>query len=560
LKKFKNWLANLQTPQTNMVIMTALFIMITGNIAFFSRLIGIYPISLKHAPFLISVTLFFTVATALFLLFLSAFTAFSGRASRWLLAILLVVSSLAAYYMDAYGAIIDSVMLGNMLQTDKNEVAGLLNFSMFVRVILLGFLPAWWVIKQKTKATISNSQPLKTELKSRAKLIGVGLLALVVLVLPFTQNYASFVRQHKYTRMYANPTFYSYSVYRFFEQKFKFIPPAKLVEVAKDANYIPKHSNHELMIMVVGETARFDRFSLNGYHRITNPMLAKEDVLSLKNVSSCGTSTGVSVPCMFSVLKRTEYDQNQALSMQNALDVLALHGVEVLWRDNNSDSKGVALRVPYQNFKTPTNNPVCEKSECRDIGMLAGLDAYIKANNNKDILIVLHQMGNHGPEYYQRYPKAFEQFKPACQTGELSECSQEEVDNAYDNAILYTDYFLSQVIAFLKKYDDQYETAMLYVSDHGESLGENGFWLHAAPYAVAPKEQTHVPAIVWLGKHFDYNIGSLQPYKDYPLSHDDVFCSLLTAFELKTKSCDAQIPWLMQHEDLNAESEESAQH
>ena len=184
--------------------------------------------------------------------------------------------------------------------------------------------------------------------------------------------------------------------------------------------------------------------------------------------------------------------------------------------------------------------------------MLSGLDKYIAARKGKDILIVLHQMGNHGPEYYRRYPKEFEQFKPMCMTGELQDCSQQEIDNSYDNAILYTDYFLSNVIDLLKKYDDSHATAMLYVSDHGESLGEHGFYLHAAPYMIAPKEQTHVPAIVWMGKHFDYNLSQLKPYKDYAFSHDDVFCSLLVSFELDAKMCEAKKDMLMQNQTLKA--------
>ncbi len=271
----------------------------------------------------------------------------------------------------------------------------------------------------------------------------------------------------------------------------------------------------------------------------------------MSNVSSCGTSTGVSVPCMFSALNRKDYSKEEALNQENALDVLFDHGVQILWRDNNSDSKGVATRMKYEDFKSPTHNPVCE-GECRDIGMLSGLDKYIEARRGKDILIVLHQMGNHGPEYYRRYPKEFERFKPVCMTGELQNCTQEEIDNGYDNAILYTDYFLSNVIDLLKKYDNTFATSMLYVSDHGESLGEHGLYLHAAPYVIAPKEQTHVPAIVWMGKYFDYSKTQLMPYKDYPLSHDDLFCSLLVAFELDSKTCEAKKEVLMQNLDFKA--------
>jgi lipid A ethanolaminephosphotransferase len=137
-------------------------------------------------------------------------------------------------------------------------------------------------------------------------------------------------------------------------------------------------------------------------------------------------------------------------------------------------------------------------------------------------------------------------------TGELRDCTKEAVDNSYDNAILYTDYFLSEVINFLKKYDGDYETAMLYVSDHGESLGEKGVWLHAAPYMVAPKAQTHVPAILWLGEHFDYKLSQVMPYKDYPLSHDDLFCTLLVAYELDSKTCEAKKEMLMENVDIKA--------
>ena len=207
--------------------------------------------------------------------------------------------------------------------------------------------------------------------------------------------------------------------------------------------------------------------------------------------------------------------------------------------------------MEYQDFKTPTFNPVCE-GECRDIGMLHGLDEYIASKKGKDIMIVLHQMGNHGPEYYRRYPKEFARFQPMCMTGELRDCTQEEIDNSYDNAILYTDYFLSEVINFLKKYDGDYETAMLYVADHGESLGKHGIYLHAAPYMAAPKEQTHVPAILWLGQHFDYQLDQVRPYQDYPLTHDDLFCSVLVAFELDSRVCAAKKEMLIENLDIKA--------
>lgn len=448
--------------------------------------------------------------------------------------------------MDHLGVIIDTVMIDNIIQTDRNEISGLMTSSLIVRTFIFGLIPAWLVIKYFPKNT-----NFKQELIARLKTIGFLILGIVALVIPFTADYATFIREHKIVRFYANPTYATYSSIKFLTSKLNGkANNGPLINVAGDTKNLDlADSKKELIIMVVGETARADRFSLNGYKRDTNPRLSKEDVVSFSNVSSCGTSTSVSVPCMFSSLGRENYDKEKALAQENLLDVLNHHGIAVLWRDNNSDSKGVATRIRYEDFKSPTLNPVCH-GECRDIGMLNKLDEYINQNKGKDIFIVLHQMGNHGPEYYRRYPKEFEKFKPACQTGELRDCTQQEIDNAYDNAILYTDYFLSEVISFLKKHDDRFETAMLYVSDHGESLGEHGLYLHAAPYMLAPKEQKHVPAILWTGSNFDYNIDDIKPFKNQALSHDDLFCSVMIAYELESGMCGGKNKMLTKNKNL----------
>ena len=542
---FPNILKKLTSPfskassQTRGIFLVVAFMMLTGNLALFGRIVENYPLTISNLPFILSLTLFFSLATAIFFLLIC-----HGKATRWILAIYLLVVSQAAYYMDKFGVVVDVSMLDNIMQTDVREFAGLLTMSLVVRTLLLGIIPAWLVIKYFPKSVSGFA-----EILPRLRVLGILLLLLIVVVAPFSGGYASFIRQHKATRFYANPIYSTYSIVKYVDQQINIAKVVPLKHIAQDAKKLGSSGKPELMVMVVGETARADRFSLNGYHKDTNPMLAQQGVVSLSNVSSCGTSTSVSVPCMFSALGRKAYDKETALNQQNALDVLAAHGVEILWRDNNSDSKGVATRLKVEDFRTPTLNPVCE-GECRDIGMLTGLEQYIEARKGKDILIVFHQMGNHGPEYYKRYPKEFEKFKPVCTTGELKDCSHEEIDNSYDNAILYTDYFLSKVIDFLKKYDDERATAMLYVSDHGESLGEHGIYLHSAPYMVAPKEQTHVPGIVWMGKNFDYKNEQLLPHKDDALSQDDLFCTLLVTFKLDTQMCEAKKGMLMQNPTL----------
>jgi lipid A ethanolaminephosphotransferase len=533
------------TPLNRNIILAALFIMLTGNLSLFKRLLEIYPITLGNLPFLLSLTVFFTLATMLFFLLISY-----GRATRWVLAFFLITSSQAAYYMDQYSVVIDTVMLDNIAQTDLREAAGLFNMNLVIRTCLLGLIPAWLALRYRP---VIHS--FKAELKSRVLLLLVLIIALFAVVAPFTAGYASFIREHKMTRMFANPIYFTYSGILYAAQKFKSTKVIALKRTATDTVEIGKKYKNELIILVVGETARADRFSLNGYTKETNPELSKQDVISMTNVSSCGTSTGESVPCMFSNMTRKHFDREEALHIENALDVLYEHGVQILWRDNNSDSKGVAVRMQYEDFKSPTLNPVCDE-ECRDIGMLSGLDKFIASKGSKDILIVLHQMGNHGPEYYRRYPKEFEKFTPTCKNSDLKNCTPQEINNAYDNAILYTDFFLSKVIEFLKKYDGQYETAMLYVSDHGESLGEHGMYLHAAPYILAPKEQTHIPAIVWMGQRFDYKIDQLKPYRDYPLSHDDLFCMLLVGFEMDSKTCEARRNILFENRDLKNKGKE----
>jgi lipid A ethanolaminephosphotransferase len=290
----------------------------------------------------------------------------------------------------------------------------------------------------------------------------------------------------------------------------------------------------KLVILVVGETARADRFSLNGYEKETNPLLKNEDIFNFENTYSCGTATAVSVPCMFSIYGRDNYSNEKGRYTENVLDILKKSGVNVLWLDNNSDSKGVALRVEYQDYKDPKNNPICD-GECRDEGMLSNLQTYIDSKKENDIVIVLHQMGNHGPAYYKRYPKSFEKFTPMCKDNQVENCSMEEISNAYDNAILYTDYFLSKTIDFLKQHND-FDTSMIYMSDHGESLGENNLYLHGYPYAIAPDTQKHVPFIMWFGKDMKTTIDAdkLKSMNNQNLSHDNLFHTVLGLFNVKT--------------------------
>lgn len=520
------------------IILCALFIFFSSSTVFISKLLEVY----AHQPggllFTASATALFAIATMLFFLLIC-----HGRMTRWILAFFLLAASQAGYYMAQYGVVIDVDMLDNALQTDAAEFWGLVTPSLVWRTLLLGVLPAWLVLR-------SDLRPVRLlpAFKARLLTIGTSLGLAVLLVAPMTASYASFIREHKLVRLYLSPLYFTYSSLRYAHDRWFPSQPLPHHTVAADVKQVGTVHANELIVLVIGETARADRFALNGYARDTNPELRRQRVVSFTRATSCGTSTAVSVPCMFSALGRAHYSPEEAGRSDNALDVLARSGVRVLWRDNNSGSKGVADRVRYENFHSPERNRVCD-TECRDVGMLDGLEDFIKENRGHDILIVLHQMGSHGPEYYKRYPAAFEKFTPVCRSGELQTCSKAEIDNAYDNSILYTDHFLSRVIDFLKQYDGSHETAMLYASDHGESLGENNIYLHGAPYALAPDAQTHVPVVMWFGKNFDYPLEAALRQQDLPISHDDLFCSLLLAFERETRDCSGMKKLFALHKD-----------
>jgi len=308
-------------------------------------------------------------------------------------------------------------------------------------------------------------------------------------------------------------------------------------------------TDRELIILVVGEAVRADKFSLNGYAKETNPLLAKEDVISFTEFYSSGTSTAVAVPCMFSVFGRSGYSRQKALETENLLDVLKRAGVSVLWRENNSSSKGVADRVLFEDYRSPKTNPVCDV-ECRDEGMLDGLQDYIDRTERGDITIVLHQKGNHGPAYYKRYPPKFERFTPVCKSNQLDKCTDEEVENAYANAILYTDYFLSRVIELLKRNSGEFEAAMVYIGDHGESLGENRIYLHGLPYFMAPDSQKHVAAVMWFSDSFKIDKGALMAKSGLPFSHDNLFHTMLGLMEIETSVYDKGLDILNYDADL----------
>lgn len=517
-----------------LIIIVALYLVVTANITFFKQVLSIYPLA-DNIGFMISITgLLFGLMWLLFQLLCYRPTA------KIVLIAMVLIAAVCGYFTDAYGTIFDSGMLANSLQTDQAEAMGLMAPSFVIRLLLLGLLPAFMISKIRIKRLSIGRSIVQ---KAVTLIMSIALIA--VCLVSFGDQYASFFRQHKLVRSYTNPITPIYSIIKLGTDYINELNrPDTLILHATDAKRIAPVSSTtkpNLMVFVVGETVRADHIGLNGYKRDTMPLLAiQSDIYSFKDAISCGTSTAYSVPCMFSYANREDYDIDTAEYNENVLDTLNKQGVKVVWRDNNSSSKGVADRVTFEDYKTPEVNPNCD-SECRDIGMLDGFDKVVKsAAKPQDTLILLHQMGNHGPAYYQRYPKAFEIYKPVCMTNELSKCDMQSVINGYDNAIRYTDYFLNAVIDTLKPYEQDYNVVMVYISDHGESLGENNVYLHGLPYGIAPNAQKQVPVIIWSPKNNGINTKSLSDMTNQPVSHDFITPTLLHFFGITTQEVQSE--------------------
>lgn len=510
------------TSNMELLIASSSFMLLTGNWTFFGTLLDIYPFG-DNVLFVTSVFAITFLAILLLLILLSLFLP-----TRFVISFCLLAAAASGYFSGNYGIVIDDIMIQNVMETDLAETSDLLNPSYLSRLFFLAIVPIGLIFYfKKIKKSFLKKFFTKTA-------VAIGALAIsVAIIFLSSDQFASFFREHKSVRYFINPVYPMYSLGQYITKTYIDTDQNVFKESGITSKIESDDEGRELTILVVGETARADHFSLNGYERETNPLLAQEPTLiTFSDVMSCGTSTAISVPCLFSLQHKDEFDVSQAKYHENVIDLLHKAGVSVLWRDNNSDSKGVADRVEFQDYKTSTLNTKCD-DECRDIGMLEGLQEYIDQQTG-DVLIVLHMMGSHGPAYFERYPREFAKFQPECKTLELSECSLEEIRNAYDNTILYTDYFLSNIIKLLKNNVDKYEPVMFYISDHGESLGENGLYLHGLPYLIAPDTQKKVAMLVWGANESDLDLERTRATSGKSYTHDSIASTLLELFEIET--------------------------
>ena len=513
-----------------LALLGSLWIASLGNWPLWRTLAGLPETAGRHGPLFIAGFAALLAALTFVLLSLAAWS----RAIKPVVALFLVPAAAGAHFMGSYGVVIDTTMMTNVLQTNPGEARDLLNLRLLASLGVIAALPIVWMWPRRVRRLGWRAQCGRNVLAALGGCVVVGALLFALFA-----DLSATMRNHKSVRYLINPLNAFYALGALAHQA-SATPKGPPLPIGVGATLAAREAGHRppLFMLVVGETARADHFSLNGYARTTTPRLDGLGVVSFREVTSCGTNTAASLPCMFSHLGRVGHEARER-DHENLLDLAQRAGLAVLWLDNQSGCKGLCDRVPTLSASAGAPPALCSEGECLDEALLHDLDGRLAAldpqRRARGALLVLHQMGSHGPAYWRRAPPDRKPFQPECLTNVLQQCDRQALVNAYDNSIRYTDRVLGQAIAWLERQQASHQPTLLYVSDHGESLGENGLYLHGLPYAVAPREQKHVPMLVWrpAGAQGDVRLDCLAARRDVPLSHDNLFHTVAGALGIQ---------------------------
>ncbi|MDI3514734.1 MAG: lipid ethanolaminephosphotransferase [Rhodocyclaceae bacterium] len=463
--------------------------------------------------------------------------------NRWtakpLLGGLIVVAAVSSYYAGHFGVYFDPSMLRNVLRTDLAEARELLTPGFFLQAAALALPPLF--VLQRTRL---RRRPLRRELAVCAASILLALVVAAGALGGVFKDFSGQMRNHKELRYLITPAAPVWSLARVLTRDAQAakLPRQSIGADARLGASWAAAKKPALFVIVVGETARAANWGLNrtagqSPAHDTTPELARHAVINFPEVTSCGTNTEVSVPCMFSLQGRHHYDEDAIRASESVLDTLRHAGLRVVWNDNQSGCKGVCSGVESMRPDPAALPQLCDGERCLDEALLESSRGLLR-DAEGNLVLVLHQLGNHGPAYFRRYPDAFRRFTPTCDDEDLSKCSREQIANSYDNALLYSDHVLARSIDMLKELEPRYDTALLYVSDHGESLGENGLYLHGLPYSIAPAEQTRVPMVMWLSSGFAartrLDTACLRTQAARPAAHDNLFHTVLGLLDVRT--------------------------
>ncbi|GAB2504096.1 phosphoethanolamine transferase [Lysobacter humi (ex Lee et al. 2017)] len=443
----------------------------------------------------------------------------------------LLLSAAASHFTTRFGAVIDRHAIASVFGTDTREAMEWLSPRLALDVLLLGVLPSILVTWTRVRFRSAG----KEALHRLALLAGCG-LGLALAVGLQGRELASLLRGRMELRHVANP--YALVAASLSYARHQRDDHRPLQPLGQDARHAARHPGDRptVIVVVIGESARAASFALDGYGRNTTPELRRLPLVNFRHVTSCGTNTATSLPCMFSILGRAHYDESAARHSENVLDVLRHAGFDVVWLDNNTGSKGLAARGREVALAAAHERAWCHDDGCWDGILVEHLEALLPTLR-RDTVVVLHMLGSHGPAYYERYPPAFARFTPECRVNELQRCTRDQIVNTYDNTIAYTDHVLAGAIRTLAA-APRVDGLLWFVSDHGESTGESGLYLHGAPYVIAPDQQTHVPMMMWASPQFATAHGldraCVDARADDVVSHDHLSHTLMGLAEVST--------------------------
>ncbi len=442
------------------------------------------------------------------------------RVHKVFLIIVTLLSLGVLYGLVAFGVVFDKSMLRNVIETDVAEASSYLSWPLFMALGVGGTCVTALIWRTEVVFAPPLSEVSRRLLTSLVLLVlGGGLTWLDY------EEFAATGRNNSKLKDELIP-FEWVSAFGSVAKTRWFSAP-KVYQVIDDHPVLRSFDRPRVTVVIVGETARADHFEYNGYARETNPFTMPYGPVYFADVESCATATAESVPCMFSDWGRREFNVVDARYRENALDIAALAGAEVVWIDNNSSCKGVCDRQPHRRISVDASHPLCDGQYCFDAVLLPEIRSEIESRTAQSKLIVVHEIGSHGPTYYRRYPESMRHFTPDCQRSDIQNCSHEALLNTYDNTIRYSDFVNAEILRLAMEFSVELDINVMYVSDHGESLGESGVYLHGLPYVVAPDEQTHVPLWIWRNQSDDWRECIRLDNSQGPPSHDVVFHTLL---------------------------------
>lgn len=457
------------------------------------------------------------------------------RTIRLTLGVTWLIAVLVAYYMRRYTVYLDAHMMRNVLHTESKEAAELITRSMLLTVFA-ACVPVWCLLAW---VRVTSRRIVEAVVY---RLIWLTVCAVVALlaVLSAYGDLSPLLRNHREVRYLVTPANALVATLAVVGDELREGRKPK-TPIGEDAVVNrTQGARARLLVVVVGETVRAQNWGLNGYERDTTPGLGVRNVVNFPDVSACGSNTEVSLPCLFAPIGRRDYDESRIRSQQSLLHVLDRVGIETLWLDNQTGCKGVCEELPIVRIRGDEDPSRCDGKVCLDAVLFdrAASELRSAGPGQADRVIIVHPLGNHGPAYSRRYPKAFRAFVPTCESPDLDGCDDASIRNSYDNAILYSDHLLSGLIDELAQREDL-DTALIYVSDHGESLGEHGIYLHGLPYVMAPDVQLKVPMFVWMNHNWSesgaIDMKCLRETSGSPQTHDFLFHSVLGLFGVRSK-------------------------